>query len=263
MSEVEQLAAALANLESPPSVALEDEPLARDVRYGQEAAQGGGPGVRPLDNPDAQNLGRPIVVLPGTPGLVLNIRGDDSESQMMTVTMILTAPPYPDGDKTARVVPPDATARITWGQGGVNTTARVDLRDGMQLSVCASTLRVEIDLAGPAGTEPLGVSAFVAYGLRPSPSNKRPVLTVEAVIPNGGAVTIPIPEFAYDVEVYSDTIGATLTLIQDTAGPLVRAVKTAADNSVRMVLVRRAFFIEIANTGAVPVNVSALFGIDL
>jgi len=262
MSDVEQLAALLADLEAPrPSVALEDEPLARDVRRGQAAAQNAG--LRPLDNPDSQNLGRPIVVQPGVPGLVLNIRGDDTESQMLTVTLILTAPPYPDGDKTARVVPPDATAIITWGQGGVNTRARVDLRDGMQLSVCASMLRVEIDLAGPPGTEPLGVSAFVAYGLRPQPSNKRPTLTFEALIANGGAATFPIPEFAYDAEVYSDTIGATLTMIQDTAGPLVRAIKTAADNSVRMVLVRRAYFLDVANTGAVPVNVSVLFGIDL
>jgi hypothetical protein len=237
-------------------------PLRRDVAAGALAAQGDQ--LRPLDRPNQQNLGRPLVVTPGVPGLALDVRGADNLSETMTVTLLLVSPAYPNANKAARVVPPDSTARVTWGQGGVLCTATVDMRDGMQLSLCGSTCRVQIDLFGPPGTEPLNVSAFVSYGQRPQSEGKRPVLTLTATIAAGGGVSLPVPDFAYDVEVFSNTIGATLDVNQNNpAGALVAIRKLATDNSVRMVLVRGAYFVDIANTGAAPVNVSAVFGIDL
>lgn len=241
-----------------------NEAIRTDVQLGQDAAQG--MNTRPLDSPRGKrvNIGRPISVQPGVPGLALDVTGADELSETLTITLLYVAPPYPNGNKTARVVPPDATAKITWGNGGVLATARVDMREGLQLSLCASTCRVEIEYPGPPGSEPLSVSAFIAYGQRPQSEGKRPVLTLDATVANGGAVSFTIPEFAYDVEVYSDTAAATLTITQNNpAGALVQVLKTAAQSSARMVLVRQAYFLDVANTGAAPVGVSAVFGIDL
>jgi len=232
-----------------------------DVERGREAAQGDG--GRPLDLPLQQNIGRPLVIVPGVPGLALNVRGADDKSESLTVTLLLVSPAYPDGNKLARAVPPDCTARVTWGNGGVLAVARVDCRDGMQLTVSGSVVRVEIDLAGPPGTEALNVSAFVSYGNRPGRIGS-PVLTLSATIAGGGGATLTIPDFAHDVEVYAADAAAVLLVNQNNpGGTLASVLKSAVDNSVRMTLVRGAYFVDVSNLGVGPVDVVAVFGISL
>lgn len=265
IQELEQALRALQHSSTSGGLGVGEEPFRADVERGKAAAQGY---ARPLDNPDAQNLGRPVTVIPGVPNLVINVRGHDSESQMLTVCLFLVAPAYPTGSKADRAVAPDATAIITWGNGGVNTRARVDLRDGMQFSVCASTLRVEIDSAGapgPAGPEPLQVSGFVSYGLRPAAAGKKPTLTFDALINHGATASFPIPDYAYAVEVFADRLAVPLTVTENASGVnFLQVQKLAADNSVRAPLVRSAFFLDVQNTDlAINANVSVVFEIDL
>lgn len=133
---------------------------------------------------------------------VINIRTEDRKSIPLTLSF---------DTSFVKTLNPlryyDFTAMIRWGVEGSSSEAEIDIRDGMELSLCASSLTVSIGMRRwfslaifpPVGQDTVNIGAFVSKGAFGKRAAQRTILGYNEL--GATSVLFPIPSFARDVEV--------------------------------------------------------------
>ena len=103
-----------------------------------------------------------------------------------------------EGERTLALV-----GTLEWGQGGANFHADFDFKTGVALTLVASFVDLRVAYEPPIG-DPDGrfrkclVSAALVWGTRPG--RGLTTRTLRAVIPDGGAHTFAVPNWAFAVQ---------------------------------------------------------------
>ena len=95
---------------------------------------------------------------------------------------------------------------LEWGQGGASFRADVDVKTGTAITLVASFVSVRVAYEPPIG-DPDGrfrrcfVSAALVWGTRPG--RGLTTRTLRAVVPDGGAHTFVVPNWAFGVQFFT------------------------------------------------------------
>lgn len=246
------------------------------------------PGRSVVIRPDPATAVTPasLLLVPAQPGdpqgraTVMEIDGDDDESQVMTITLAgedlrfinkVTAPLAGQ----ARV-----TALVEWGVAGIQAGAFVDYVHGLSFSIPASWIRITgineplplLDVQ--SGDQVFGrnakVGAFCSYGSvgRSSGLSAKKSVYIDTLIPAGGSAIFPIPPFATNYVFLPESLSSNGFIVQlndqngTVAGVAFNAPVTSTDASP-VELVGSASALRINNIGANPIWGVIVFGISI
>lgn len=167
-------------------------------------------GLRELRHPPARdilderaeiNLGREVAIRRGERVELLRARGESRRARNVTVTFGARQVEYPAGTNRELAI----VGTVKWGQGGSNYQAEVDVKEGLQLSIGASSVDVSVRMRDD---DPLSVTAdraivacSASYGQRPA--RCEPTLSYPQEIFSGTAPIRKIPAFARSLYVFS------------------------------------------------------------
>lgn len=177
---------------------------------------------------DDTQLGRTLQLTRNSaPIALINAQGRSQQAMIGSIHCSVEVPGYPAGINSGRYAP--VIGLLTWGQGGANFKAKIDLRTGLCCSVVASTVTLNVVYEATAVTpdpraEVVNVSAALVWGTRPSGARVTRTLPAVTLAPAASA-TFEVPVFAYAVCLYSTNPDiydpASTSLITMHGGPLV------------------------------------------
>jgi len=231
-----------------------------------------GPTVRPLQGLPANKHGSSWRMQQGDDFRTLvDVRSETNDAEMLTVCVGV----QPDGPLNL-LGSPDLIGRITWGIGGANFEALIDLQGGVTFCIPATYLRVDVAYKGlPPG---LGaptvyqISAGVAYGSYPFNASPTRRTFFTGSIGVGGLVDIPIPAFAVSFTVYFAKpvpIASTLELLLTRGGITTQAYlynsqsNNANQNEATFPIQNGAVFLEMTNTNAFATHAGVIFNLSI
>jgi hypothetical protein len=151
------------------------------------------------------NLGNSAKVTPQMkPQVVLKSDGSSIYSWTLTCDLGLRNVRFPDDAQSPKHGA--FLALVTWGQGGTNFEAEIDVKEGAQFTVVATSIKVSAvvdpDEPNDDGLVLEGeVNAAIVWGTRPGRS--RCTRTKRVIVPANDEVIVPIPNFAESLVVMS------------------------------------------------------------
>lgn len=236
-----------------------------------------------------------LLIVPGSDNdprgkaTVMEIDGDDDESQVMTITLVGESLRYPDPLPTSPKPPgfplpgqARSTAQVEWGMAGVQAQAFVDYQHGMSFSVPASWIRITAineplppeDILGgnPIFGRNIRAGAFCSYGSvgRNGPLSAKKTLYIDVPIASGAIGYVGIPPFATNYIFYprSDNPLTTGFVLAVTDQDNFITAQTFAGSTVPtdltpVELPGNASALLISNTGPGRVVGTIIFGISI
>jgi hypothetical protein len=158
-----------------------------------------GPTVRPLQGLNEQQRGSSINIplTQSTPfTTVVNARTESADAEMLCVAIGVVV-----NGSTIAGASFDLKGLITWGVGGANFQAEIDLVNGLVFNIPANFIRVDVgcDVLSPVATGSFQVSAGVSYGAG-YPQTSAPTRRTKIAPAFAGAgpafADLPVPAFA-------------------------------------------------------------------
>lgn len=174
-----------------------------------------------------RRVGGAIPALPADDTLqtVVQLSGDDELAGVVTVAYALDEITFASGD-VLRV-----RSRVSWGSGGRQHYADIDVRRGTMVSVPASFLRVDVANEGTQVTPTVGVQ--VGYLPRGGGGSPTRTLYRDTTLSNGSTADFTVPNFARYVSVVRTPQTAAMTLrFLDSNSVLCCEVRVAASADV-------------------------------
>lgn len=148
--------------------------------------------------------GRQIVIPPGSQDtLVMEMRGDDELSLVMTVQIQQTTRPQSGIFLTNGVS--SGTAKVQWGAGASGYETRVDIWPGSKFTIVGSFIRIFADNPDPVNT----ITVLASLGYFPD-TNAEAYVTFFQQSPALATTNLVIPVFAKEVSIARMTQGINL-----------------------------------------------------
>jgi hypothetical protein len=227
------------------------------------------------------NLGNAVKVTPQMkPQVVLKSDGSSIYSWTLTCDLGLKGVRFPESAQSPKHGA--FLALVTWGQGGTDFEAEIDVKEGAQFTVVATSIKVSA-VVDPDEPQDDGlvlegtVNAAIVWGTRPGRS--RCTRTKRVVVPDGGEVIVAIPNFAESLVVMSPdplvmngtTNPITLTYLggPDTGDLPLLSVTNAANfftdilSGNGLQVPGGARFLKVANTTGAPQPLSLVWELSL
>lgn len=166
---------------------------------------------------------------------LVDVRSETNDAEMLTVSVGVVPTEHPD-DFLFGGGGSDLVGRITWGIGGANFEAIIDLQNGLTFSVPANYLKVDISYNGVLPLLPFlptvyQVSAGVGYGTFVSNSSSTRRTVDVGSIPAFGGAFVRIPAFAVSFTVFKSNSPPTPVPLNITVAGVNFQVYSYADPS--------------------------------
>lgn len=239
-----------------------------------------GPTVRPLQGLPPNKHGSSVPLNLGDRNItVVDARTESNDAEMIAVALGVSLNQATTvGVGSSRI---DLAAHVSWGMGGANFEADIDLINGVIFSIPANYLRIDLSYDGLAGAGG-GVTGFqasagVAYGAFSHPTPPQRTLDLGRIVNTAGG-SVSIPPFANSFTVYvTQAIGSPppppglLVTVHDLPKARIAtydmSVFTNAGNQVvagTFPIFNGAAIISFANSTGVDLqDVGVIFGIGL
>lgn len=208
---------------------------------------------------------------------LLSVSGDDSQSRVLSCTLVDLTPPFPTDDGAGTSFTARAKALVEWGVGGVQASTLLDFINGTSFTIEGSFLRVTAVLDKVGGlygglaqaqvNQVLG--AFCGYGAVTKSNTFNAKNTIyEDQFAGGGGVFYDIPPFATNFLFYTTYgPGSVVTDVCDSGNKLLYGANwtSAANQNVPVELTGDARRIFVPGGGTIPAQGTfrIVFGMSL